>query len=123
MSLTGFKNAFAIWIKKFVRQSLTETLKIPDSVVFGGESPAESLQDAVMFWREYLCKDEIWSEQCCRQVYDEIMTTCIHDIEELDLNYKITRTAIVSSSQDGAGEDNSRANKSSVEYTANNSND
>ena len=102
---------------------MTETLKIPDSVVFGGESPAESLQDAVMFWREYLCKDEIWSEQCCRQVYDEIMTTCIHDIEELDLNYKITRTAIVSTSQDGAGEDNSRANRSSVEYTANNSND
>jgi len=43
MSLTGFKNSFSIWIKKFVRQSLTETLKIPDSVVFGGESPAESL--------------------------------------------------------------------------------
>lgn len=66
MSLTGFKNSFAVWIKKFVRQSLTETLKIPDSVIFGGESPAESLQDAVMFWKEYLCKDQIWSEASCR---------------------------------------------------------
>ena len=34
-------------MKKFVRLSLTETLKIPDSVIFGGESPAESLEDAV----------------------------------------------------------------------------
>jgi hypothetical protein len=34
-------------MKKFVRISLTETLKIPDSVIFGGESPAESLEDAV----------------------------------------------------------------------------
>jgi hypothetical protein len=57
MSLAGFSNQFAIWIKKFVRQSLTETLKIPDSVVLGGESPAESLADAVMFWTEYLSKD------------------------------------------------------------------
>ena len=47
MSLANFKNSFTQWIKKFVRVSLTETLKIPDSVVYGGESPAESLNDAV----------------------------------------------------------------------------
>jgi hypothetical protein len=47
MSLANFKNPFTQWIKKFVRVSLTETLKIPDSVVYGGESPAESLNDAV----------------------------------------------------------------------------
>jgi hypothetical protein len=39
MSLSGFKNAYGKWVKKFVRESLTETLKIPDSVVYGGESP------------------------------------------------------------------------------------
>lgn len=92
MSLSGFTNAFAIWIKKFVRQSLTETLKIPDSVVYGGESPAESLADAVMFWTEYLSKDQIWSESGCQQVYHELINTCLHDIEDLDLNYKVRRT-------------------------------
>ncbi len=41
----------------FVRDSLTETLKIPDSVIYGGESPADSLEDAVIFWKEYIGKD------------------------------------------------------------------
>ena len=49
-----------------MRLSLTETLKIPDSVIFGGESPAESLNDAVQFWMEYLGQEEIWSEQACQ---------------------------------------------------------
>jgi hypothetical protein len=61
MSLSGFKESYQKWIKKFVRDSLTETLKIPDSVIFGGESPAESLQDAVMFWQEYIGKENIWN--------------------------------------------------------------
>ena len=65
MALSGFKNSFEMWVKKFIRDSLTETLKIPDSVIFGGESPAESLQDAVMFWREYLDKEHIWSKDSC----------------------------------------------------------
>jgi hypothetical protein len=43
MSLAHHKTAFIQWSKKFVRSSLTETLKIPDSVIFGGESPLESL--------------------------------------------------------------------------------
>lgn len=43
MSLAHFKDPFVQWINKFVRQSLIETLKIPDSVTFGGESPYESL--------------------------------------------------------------------------------
>lgn len=47
MSLSGFSGLFGHWMKKFVRLSLTETLKIPDSVIFGGESPVESLNDAV----------------------------------------------------------------------------
>lgn len=43
MALSQHKAAFIQWIKKFVRSSLIETLKIPDSVIFGGESPYESL--------------------------------------------------------------------------------
>jgi hypothetical protein len=57
MSLSNFENGFKSWIKMFVRDSLTETLKIPDSVIYGGESPAESLEDAVTFWKEYIGKD------------------------------------------------------------------
>jgi hypothetical protein len=47
MSLAHHKTAFIQFSKKFVRASLTETLKIPDAVVYGGESPYESLVDAV----------------------------------------------------------------------------
>ena len=43
MSLSHHKSVFTQWSKKFIRNSLIETLKIPDSVVFGGESPFESL--------------------------------------------------------------------------------
>lgn len=46
-ALAFHKAPFALWSKKFVRTSLIETLKIPDAVIFGGESPYESLQDAV----------------------------------------------------------------------------
>ena len=56
-----------------MRLSLTETLKIPDSVLYGGESPQESLNDAVLFWQEYLGQDSVWSEQACTAVYDELM--------------------------------------------------
>lgn len=75
MSLSKFENAFVQWVRKFVRLSLIETLKIPDSVIFGGESPADSLQDAVMFWHEYLTKDKIWTAEACTSVYDELVTT------------------------------------------------
>lgn len=57
MSLSNFENGYKNWIKMFVRASLTETLKIPDSVTYGGESPADSLEDAVAFWKEYIGKD------------------------------------------------------------------
>jgi hypothetical protein len=50
MALSHHKTAFIQFIKKFIRSSLVETLKIPDAVIFGGESPFESLQDAVEFW-------------------------------------------------------------------------
>jgi hypothetical protein len=43
MALSQFKDQFVSWIRKFVRCSMIETLKIPDSVTFGGESPYESL--------------------------------------------------------------------------------
>ena len=72
-----------------MRLSLTETLKIPDSVIFGGESPAESLNDAVQFWMEYLGQEEIWSEPACQQVYDEVLKIAIQDIEDLNLTYKV----------------------------------
>lgn len=57
MSLSNFENGYKNWIKMFVRASLTETLKIPDSVTYGGESPADSLEDAVAFWKEYIGKE------------------------------------------------------------------
>ena len=43
MSLSAHKSEFLQWIRKFVRQALQETLKIPDMAIFGGESPRESL--------------------------------------------------------------------------------
>ena len=72
---------------------MTETLKIPDSVLYGGESPLESLNDAVLFWMEYLGQEDIWSEQACMSVYDELMQLLISDIERLDLNYKVQKVA------------------------------
>ena len=57
MALSQHKTAFIQWIKKFIRSAIIETLKIPDSVIFGGESPFESLLDAVHFWKEFLSKD------------------------------------------------------------------
>ena len=72
---------------------MTETLKIPDSVLFGGESPLESLKDAVLFWKEYLGKEEIWSQQACMSVYDELISTIIGDIEQLDLTYKVNKVS------------------------------
>ena len=122
MSLSGFTNAYAIWIKKFVRQSLTETLKIPDSVVYGGESPAESLADAVMFWTEYLSKDQIWSESGCQQVYHELINTCLHDIEDLDLNYKVRRTQKDFSEAEPSSND-LMVDHHEVEYISNNQSD
>jgi hypothetical protein len=73
MSLSQHKTAFIQWIKKFVRFSVIETLKIPDSVLFGGESPFESLQDAVSFRRDWLNKDKIRTEFVCAHVYDELL--------------------------------------------------
>ena len=89
MSLSGFSGLFGHWIKKFVRLSLTETLKIPDSVIFGGESPVESLNDAVQFWCHYLTKDEIWTIDDCSTVYDELINTALNDIESMNLTYKV----------------------------------
>ena len=76
---------------------MTETLKIPDSVLYGGESPLESLNDAVLFWKEYLGQDAIWSQQACMSVYDELLQLVISDIERLDLTYKVQK---VSSEED-----------------------
>ena len=42
-ALSFHKKEFITFVKKFVRYSLTTTLKIPDAVLFGGESPFESL--------------------------------------------------------------------------------
>ena len=81
MSLAHHKTAFIQFSKKFVRASLTETLKIPDAVVYGGESPYESLVDAVQFWRDMLMKDKIWTEFTCAHVYDELMTRILEDID------------------------------------------
>ena len=74
-----------------MRSSLTETLKIPDSVIFGGESPFESLQDAVQFWRDWLSKDKIWTDFTCSQVYDELLTRIIEDIDQLNLSYRVEK--------------------------------
>lgn len=101
MSLSNFENGFKSWIKKFVRDSLTETLKIPDSVIFGGESPAESLEDAVIFWKEYIGKEQIWTEVHCRKVYDQLIDTCLDDIIGLDLSYKVERTEVQDKEEGG----------------------
>ena len=71
---------------------MTETLKIPDSVLYGGESPMESLNDAVMFWQEYLGQNEVWSISGCQFVYDELLQLVISDIQRLDLTYKVKKT-------------------------------
>jgi hypothetical protein len=94
MSLSGFNGLFSHWIKKFVRLSLTETLKIPDSVIFGGESPVESLNDAVQFWCHYLTKDEIWTTDACQIVYDELINTALNDIESMNLTYKVQKISL-----------------------------
>ena len=91
MSLAQFQNPFTQWIKKFVRGSLTETLKIPDSVVYGGESPAESLNDAVQFWKQYLGQEKVWSQPACQDVYDQLIQIVIKDIEDLNLTYKVQK--------------------------------
>jgi hypothetical protein len=57
MALSHHKKSFQQWIRKFIRHTLQETLKIPNAVIFGGESPEESLKDAIQFWREWLGKD------------------------------------------------------------------
>jgi len=119
MSLSGFRNAFTQWIRKFVRSSLTETLKIPDSVIFGGESPAESLNDAVMFWREFLTKEQVWSTEACRFVYDELMQIVISDVEGLNLTYKISKTGTNLEEQPEAS-DEALMQPSLIEYIANN---
>lgn len=91
MSLAHHKTAFIQFSKKFVRASLTETLKIPDAVVYGGESPYESLVDAVQFWRDMLMKDKIWTEFTCAHVYDELMTRILEDIDQLNLSYRVEK--------------------------------
>ena len=68
-------------------------MKIPDSVLYGGESPLESLSDAVLFWKEYLGQKDVWSEHACMSVYDELMQIIISDIERLDLTYKVQKVA------------------------------
>jgi len=91
MSLAHHKTAFIQFSKKFVRASLTETLKIPDAVVYGGESPYESLVDAFQFWRDMLMKDKIWTEFTCAHVYDELMTRILEDIDQLNLSYRVEK--------------------------------
>jgi hypothetical protein len=91
VSLAHHKTAFVQFNKKFVRSSLTETLKIPDAVIFGGESPYESLQDAVQFWRDWISKDKIWTEFTCSQVYDELLTRIMEDIDQLNLTYRVEK--------------------------------
>ncbi len=91
MSLAHHKAAFLPFIKKFIRSSLTETLKIPDAVIYGGESPFESLQDAVQFWRDFLSKDKIWTEFTCGCVYDELLTRIMEDIDQLNLSYRVEK--------------------------------
>ncbi|CDW71353.1 dna-dependent protein kinase catalytic subunit [Stylonychia lemnae] len=90
-ALSKHQKAFANWIQKFVDLSLIQTLKIPDAVLFGGESPYESLQDAVQFWREWLNKDKIWSEYTCQYVYGELIQRVIRIISDLNLTYKVEK--------------------------------
>jgi hypothetical protein len=73
---------------------MIETLKIPDSVTFGGESPYESLQDAVQFWTSYLSNNKVWSEEACNEVYDQLIQTVMMDIEGLTLSYKVERVSV-----------------------------
>jgi len=70
MSISKHAQEFQQWIRKFVRTTLVESLKIPDAVIFGGESLEESLRDAIQFWRELLNKGDIWSEATCRTIYN-----------------------------------------------------
>lgn len=89
MSLSRHKAHFPLWLRKFVRRTFQETLKIPDAAIFGGESPEESLKDAIQFWREWLNKDQLWSKQVCAQVYDELMLKIIEDIKQVNLSYRV----------------------------------
>jgi hypothetical protein len=89
MSLSKHREQFLTWIRKFVRKTLQETLKIPDAAIFGGESLEESLKDAIQFWREWLNKHDLWSSFTCRIVYDELMYTIVEDIKDLNLSYRI----------------------------------
>ena len=81
MSLSKHKQQFAQWIRKFVRKTLQETLKIPDAAIFGAESPEESLKDAIQFWREWLNKNHLWSQHACQTVFDELIYTIMQDIK------------------------------------------
>jgi hypothetical protein len=91
MALSRHTQIFAPWIRKFVRTTIQETLKIPDAAIFGGESPEESLKDAIQFWREWLNKDKLWSERSCQLVYNELMRALIEDIKEVNLTYRVSR--------------------------------
>ena len=66
-------------------------MKIPDAAIFGGESPEESLKDAIQFWREWLNKDLLWSERSCQTVYNELLRALIEDIKEVNLTYRVSR--------------------------------
>jgi hypothetical protein len=79
---------FLPWIRKFVRKTLQETLKIPDAAIFGGEAFEESLKDGIQFWREWLNKD-LWSDFTCRIVYDELIFTILEDVKDLNLTYRV----------------------------------
>jgi len=92
MSLSKHKQQFSQWIRKFVRKTLQETLKIPDAAIFGAESPEESLKDAIQFWREWLNKDQLWSQYSCNTVYDELICTIIADIKQLNLTYRVVKS-------------------------------
>ena len=116
MSLSGFEDEFKIWVQRFVRNSLRETLKIPDSVIYGGESPAESLNDCVEFWKQYLSNDSVWNQSACHHVYDELLRTCISDIDLMDLRYSLNREKTQSS-------DGFKLQECNAEYIANNSMD
>lgn len=82
---------FPAWIRKFVRRTLQETLKIPDAAIFGGESPEESLKDAIQFWSEWLAKDKIWDKDrnTANLVYDELILKIVEDVREVDLSYRV----------------------------------
>lgn len=133
MSLAHHKTAFVQFSKKFVRASLTETLKIPDAVIYGGESPYESLVDAVQFWRDMLMKDKIWTEFTCAHIYDELMTRILEDIDQLNLSYRVEKgiagvvnrsgAEILSEKADVKMEDDQNPASMVVQYIANNNTD